>query len=104
VFDYNDPGRFIAPRDAEYSAVRIFRLGSGAGLANLTQVVNAIRAETKGNIIFGFTVNSAIAMRGTPLQASQAERIVEQWNQVAQPPASPNPNQKAGPPRVTKQR
>jgi hypothetical protein len=94
VYEFNNPDRVIAPSVAESSAVRIFRLRSGTDSANLGRVVTAIRAETRVNNIFPLTANSAIAMLGTPLQASQAERIVEEWNQLPQSPASANSNQK----------
>lgn len=96
VYEFNDPDRFIAPRVAEMSAVRIFRLASGTNPADLQRVVNTIRAETRVTSIFMISANSAIAMLGTPLQASQAERIVEEWNQLPQSPASVSPNQRSG--------
>jgi hypothetical protein len=86
----------VSPKAADISAVRILRLRSGTDSANLQRVTLAIRTETRVNNIFAFNADSAIAIRGTPLQASQAERIVEEWNQLHQLPASANPNQKAG--------
>jgi hypothetical protein len=86
VSEYRVPQGGGWPGRAEnLQVMRVFRLANADTPQSVQTIVNAVRAGTNCNRLFGYVEQRAIAMMGTDSQAAAAERLITELDVPAVP-------------------